>query len=82
MPTAPAAPPGVEREVLKEEGPAARRAPSAAGRLARSAFVRELLVLVGFCLLTALMTWPWVLHLRDAVADPGDPYMIAWTLWW
>lgn len=28
------------------------------------------------------MTWPWVLHLRDAVADPGDPYMISWTLWW
>ena len=28
------------------------------------------------------MTWPWVLHLRDAVADRGDPYMISWTLWW
>ncbi|HEY0077732.1 MAG TPA: hypothetical protein VGB73_03730 [Pyrinomonadaceae bacterium] len=28
------------------------------------------------------MSWPWVLHLRDAVADRGDPYMIAWTLWW
>ena len=35
-----------------------------------------------FVVLTALMTWPWVLHLRDAVADPGDPYMIAWSLWW
>ena len=22
------------------------------------------------------------MHLRDAVSDPGDPYMIAWTLWW
>jgi len=28
------------------------------------------------------MTWPWVVHLRNAVADRGDPYMIAWTLWW
>lgn len=43
---------------------------------------RELLVLVAFVALAALMTWPWVLHLRDAVADEGDPYMIAWTLWW
>ncbi len=82
MPTAPAAPPAAEREVLKEQGPAAGRAPSVLGRVARSAFVRELLVFAGFCLLTALMTWPWVLHMRDAVADPGDPYMIAWTLWW
>ncbi len=44
--------------------------------------LRELAVVLAFCLLTAVMTWPWVLHLRDAVADPGDPYMIAWTLWW
>ncbi|HEV2765626.1 MAG TPA: hypothetical protein VGV38_21765, partial [Pyrinomonadaceae bacterium] len=43
---------------------------------------RELLTLLGFFLLTALMTWPWVTRLRDAVADMGDPYMIAWTLWW
>lgn len=28
------------------------------------------------------MTWPWVLHWRNAVADKGDPYIIAWTLWW
>ena len=44
--------------------------------------VRELLIFICFCALTALMTWPWILHLRDAVADKGDPYMIAWTLWW
>jgi len=43
---------------------------------------RELAVFAGFVGLTALMTWPWVLHLRDAVADRGDPYMIAWSLWW
>src|SRR5947209_727259 len=50
--------------------------------LARRPLVRELLIFLAFCMLTALMTWPWVLHLRDAVADRGDPYMIAWTLWW
>jgi hypothetical protein len=44
--------------------------------------VRECLVFIAFCFFTVLMTWPWVLHLRDAVADRGDPYMIAWTLWW
>ena len=43
---------------------------------------REGLIFIAFCLCTAVMTWPWVLHLRDAVADRGDPYMIAWTLWW
>lgn len=50
--------------------------------VARRTFARELLVFLGFCMLTAVMTWPWVLHLRDAVTDRGDPYMIAWTLWW
>ena len=29
-----------------------------------------------------LMTWPWVLHLRDAVPDAGDPYAISYFLWW
>jgi hypothetical protein len=28
------------------------------------------------------MTWPWVLHLRDAVPDTGDPYAISYLLWW
>jgi hypothetical protein len=28
------------------------------------------------------MTWPWVTRLRDAVVDPGDPYLISWILWW
>src|SRR3954471_7891655 len=42
----------------------------------------EFLIFLGFVCITAIMTWPWVLHLRDAVGDRGDPYMIAWTLWW
>lgn len=45
-------------------------------------WLREFLIVVAFLALTALMTWPWVTHLRDAVSDRGDPYMIAWTLWW
>ena len=43
---------------------------------------REALVILGLVLLTAAMTWPWVLHLRDAVADEGDSYAHAYFLWW
>lgn len=39
-------------------------------------------MLLAFMFLTTLMTWPWVTRMRDAVADFGDPYMLAWTLWW
>lgn len=46
------------------------------------AFVRELLVFLGFVGLTVLMTWPWALHLRDAAGDPGDSYLSAWIMWW
>ncbi len=28
------------------------------------------------------MTWPWALHLRDAVGDTGDSYLNTWILWW
>src|SRR5687768_13004853 len=28
------------------------------------------------------MTWPWVLHLRDAAGDAADSYLMAWILWW
>ena len=55
---------------------------SAIVNLLRRRPVREVVIFMAFCLFTAVMTWPWVLHLRDAVADRGDPYMIAWTLWW
>ena len=43
---------------------------------------RELLIVFGFLVLTAVMTWPWVLHLRNAVADEGDSYAHAYFLWW
>ncbi len=37
---------------------------------------------LAFLGLTAVMTWPWVLHLRDHCSDTGDPYLVSWTLWW
>lgn len=48
----------------------------------RHRLVREVLILLVFFAITAVMTWPWITRVRDAVADEGDPYMIAWTLWW
>ena len=46
------------------------------------AFQRELLIVFAFTALTLVMTWPWAAHLRSAASDPGDPYLISWTLWW
>jgi hypothetical protein len=40
------------------------------------------LIFLAFVGLTILMTWPWVLHVRDGVSDPGDPYLNAWIMWW
>ena len=51
-------------------------------RVRRSPVTREVLVFLTFCLFTALVTWPYVKRLRDAVVDPGDPYLISWILWW
>lgn len=45
-------------------------------------FLRELFILLAFCFLTSLMTWPYVTRLRDSVADAGDPYLHAWVMWW
>ncbi len=42
----------------------------------------EILVCLAFLGLTVLMTWPWVLHLRDYCSDPGDPYLNSWIMWW
>jgi hypothetical protein len=46
------------------------------------ATIREILVLLVFCLFTSILTWPYVTRLRDAVVDKGDPYLIAWIMWW
>lgn len=48
----------------------------------RRTVARELLIFLGFLTLTVLMTWPWALHLRDASAGRGDPYAIAYYMWW
>jgi hypothetical protein len=39
-------------------------------------------VLIVFAALTAVMTYPQVLHMRDGVHDPGDPLMVTWALAW
>ena len=44
--------------------------------------LRECLIFLAFVALTALMTWPWARHPLDTISDPGDPYNIAYTLWW
>src|SRR5437870_2224418 len=51
-------------------------------QIVRLRLVRELLIVFVFTLLTAIVTWPYVTRMRDAVAGPGDPYLITWTLWW
>jgi hypothetical protein len=45
-------------------------------------FVRDFVVFLTFCLFTSIVTWPYVTRLRDAVVDKGDPYLMAWILWW
>jgi hypothetical protein len=52
------------------------------GRFVRHNLVREFLIVAVFCLFTSILTWPYVIHLRDAVVDSGDPYLISWILWW
>src|SRR5215212_9508427 len=76
MPTAPAAQRTPDRE--KTGGGARVRAAA----LARRPALREPLVVLAFCLFTSLLTWPYVTRLRDAVVDPGDPYLVTWIMWW
>ena len=38
--------------------------------------------MVVFTALTAVMTYPQVLHLRDGVHDEGDPFLGAWIFAW
>ena len=44
--------------------------------------LREAAILAAFLALTALMTWPWVAHMRDTSCDPGDSYLNSWILAW
>ncbi len=51
-------------------------------RLVHRPLVRELLIVLAFCLFTSVLTAPYVGHLRNAAADAGDPYLVSWILWW
>jgi hypothetical protein len=35
-----------------------------------------------FTVLTAALTWPQIVRMRDGVHDPGDPLMVTWVLAW
>jgi hypothetical protein len=48
--------------------------------LSTAAFLAATILL--FTVLTAVMTFPQVLHLRDGVHDDGDPLLITWVLAW
>jgi hypothetical protein len=39
-------------------------------------------MLLLFTVLTAVMTYPQVLHMTDGVHDDGDPLMVTWVLAW
>jgi hypothetical protein len=43
---------------------------------------RDAGVLLVFVALTVVMTWPWAAHVRDTSFDPGDSYLMSWTLAW
>ncbi len=49
---------------------------------ARHKALREAAVFIGFLVLTSIITWPWILQLRDGVPDYGDPYSISYFIWW
>ncbi|MFN2576757.1 MAG: hypothetical protein ABR607_03595 [Pyrinomonadaceae bacterium] len=51
-------------------------------RFAGNKFARELFIFAAFIMFTTVMTWPWITRLHDACADPGDPYLVSWILWW
>src|ERR1044071_1965618 len=59
-----------------------REMPSVLAAVWRVRPLRELLVVLAFCVFTAGLTWPYVTRMRDAVVDSGDPYLISWIMWW
>lgn len=48
----------------------------------RSPVRRELSIFLALFALTVVMTWPWILNIRDAVSDKGDPYLHTYFMWW
>lgn len=51
-------------------------------RFWRLPVAREISVILAFCGFTSVLTWPYVITMRDVVVDAGDPYLCAWILWW
>jgi len=45
-------------------------------------FLRDSGIFVALLGLTIVMTWPWILNIRDAVSDKGDPYLHTYFMWW
>jgi hypothetical protein len=70
------------RSLMEQRPLIANRRFSVLTNLRGYAPARESLVFLAFLGLTIVMTWPWVLQLRDAVPDTGDPYAISYFLWW
>lgn len=56
--------------------------PSALAAVRRVRPLWELLVMLAFGAFTALLTWPYVTMMRNAVVDEGDPYLVTWIMWW
>ncbi|MEO7969658.1 MAG: hypothetical protein ABI698_00030 [bacterium] len=50
--------------------------------MTRRVIRRDIFPFIAFICLTVIMTWPWARMIRDAVPDPGDPYLNSWILWW
>lgn len=42
------------------------------------AFGREALICLAFLALTAVMAWPWVLHVRDHCSDAFSENLMPW----
>ncbi len=78
MPTG-VCPDGGSKQGFSEVGSSERRLVS---RIARHPAARDLLIILAFCLFTALLTWPYITRLRDATVDAGDPYLLSWIIWW
>jgi hypothetical protein len=68
------------RDVRNETG--VRRSQPTVAWLASLSVLREFGVLAVFALFTAILTWPYVIRMRDVVVDTGDPYLITWIMWW
>jgi hypothetical protein len=71
-----------ETQIQSEKSGNRRPMPGPLQRLIRLSFVREILIILAFCLLTSALTWPYVTRLKDAVSGRNDPYLTSYVLWW